>query len=171
MADDGTAFDAAVPASPFALPRWPHVPGSGSEPDWPALDVVKTTVPAVTREEDWAENAAYVYGFALMRAACHWEAHEVWEPVWLAAPPNSRARGLLRALIQTANAQLKLRMGRPRAVQRLAEEARHELAGLGVTDGVACMGVDVAQLRAVLAELAGVEAKAAGRNGTTTEIS
>ena len=118
MTDKPPAFDAAMPSSSLALPSTPHVPGTGSEPDWPPLEAAKAIVPAVTSDADWADNQAYIYGFALLRAGCYWEAHEVWEPVWLASPPNGRARTLLRALIQTANAQLKLKMSRPRAVVR-----------------------------------------------------
>lgn len=154
MPDNALAFDAAVPASRLVLPVAAHVPGSGTEPDWPPLEAAKALVPVLTHETDWADNEAYLYGFALMRAGYYWEAHEVWEPVWLASPPNARARTLLRALIQTANAQLKQRMNRPRAVVRLAEEARAELAGLGVADGDAFMGVVVSRLRADLVALA-----------------
>lgn len=154
MIDSLTAFDAAVPASRLVLPNARHVPGTGSEPDWPAIDAAKALVPEVTAEAEWADNEAYLYGFALMRAGHFWEAHEVWEPVWLASPPNGRARILLRALIQTANARLKHVMGRRRAVVRLAEEARDELANLGVADGEVFMGVVVSSLRAELAALA-----------------
>ena len=148
------AFDAAVPACRLALPRAPHLPGTGSKPDWPAIDAAKALVPEVTAEAEWADNEAYLYGFALMRAGHFWEAHEVWEPVWLASPPNGRARILLRALIQTANARLKDVMGRPRAVVRLAEEARDEIDEIAVSVGEVFMGVDVKRMRADLRNLA-----------------
>lgn len=154
MTDSGISFDAAVPVSRLAVAKAAHVPGTGSAPDWPPLEAAKALVPDVTSEADWAANQAYIYGFALMRSGCYWEAHEVWEAVWLACPPNGRARTLLRALIQTANARLKARMNRPRAVRRLVDEARRELAGLGVADGEAFMGVVVSRLRAELSELA-----------------
>ena len=111
--------------------------------------------PACTREAEWVDNEAYLYGFALLRAGYYWEAHEVWEPVWLASPPNGRARTLLRALIQTANAHLKIKMNRPRAVVRLAQEARRELVGLGVANDEAFMGVVISTLCAELDALAG----------------
>lgn len=59
-------------------------------------------------------------GMALYRAGFFWEAHEAWEPLWLAAPPNSRERALMQGLIQLANGWLKLRMGKPRAAARIA---------------------------------------------------
>lgn len=155
MAPDSPRFDAAVPPSRLALPARSHVPGSGSQPDWPVLEAAKATVPSVTDEAGWAANDAYVYGFALLRGGYYWEAHEVWEPVWLACPPNGRARTLLRGLIQTANAHLKAKMVRPRAVIRLVEEARIELAGLRLAEGETFMGVTASALLADLAALAG----------------
>ena len=154
MADETPAFDVGVPLSTLALPQVRHVPGSGSVPDWPRLERAKQLVPAITQEAEWAENDAYVYGFWLMRDGYYWEAHEVWEPVWLACRPNGRPRLLLRALIQAANAQLKREMKRPRAVVRLALEARQTLGELHVADGEAYMGVVISRLRADLATLA-----------------
>ena len=58
-------------------------------------------------------------GLAFLRDGFFWEAHEVWEPLWMAAPPNGPERCLLRGLIQAANAGLKRAMGRPRAAARL----------------------------------------------------
>ena len=154
MADEALPFDAAVPASRLALPRVCHVPGTGSAPDWPPLEQAKQLVPVITQEAEWAGNGAYVYGFALMRGGYFWEAHEVWEPVWLACPPNGRPRLLLRGLIQAANAHLKREMQRPRAVVRLAREAQQALGELHVADGEAFMGVAISRLRQDLATLA-----------------
>lgn len=154
MVDEALSFDAAVPVSHLALPRVRHVPGSGSAPDWPPLERAKQEVPAITQAAEWTGNGAYVYGFALMRGGYYWEAHEVWEPVWLACPPNGRARLLLRALIQAANAHLKREMNWPRAVVRLAREARQVLAELQVADGDVFMGVVVSRLNADLEALA-----------------
>lgn len=147
-------FDSAVPSSRLALPARAHVPGSGTTPDEPVLEAAKATAPSVTDAATWADNEAYLYGFALLRGGYHWEAHEVWEPVWLASPPNSRARTLLRGLIQTANARLKAKMARSRAVVRLVADARTELSGLGLADGETFMGVTASALIADLAALA-----------------
>ena len=157
-----TAFDAAMPSTSFILPARAHVPGTGSEPDRPPLEAAKAMVLPVTVEKTWTTNHTYIYGFTLVRAGFYWEAHEVWEAVWLASRPNSRERSLLRALIQTANAKLKCRMQRPRAASRLIAEAQHELAELGVARGELVMGVDVFELLAEL-ELHAVELSEARR--------
>ena len=132
-------------ATDLALPGQRHVPGSGSMPDKAPLEAAKALAPAVTRRETWQDNPAYLYGHDLLDAGFYWEAHEVWEAVWLNCPPNSVERLLLRMLIQRANARLKLVMGRPQAAQRLAEEAealRTELQAR-MDGAVSFMGVNV----------------------------
>lgn len=124
---DATQFDVAIPESSLGLPRNAHVPGTGTEPDWPPLETAKAQALDVTTDETWPQNEAYIYGFALLRAGFYWEAHEVWEVVWLACAPNSRERSLMRALIQTANAQLKIEMDRRPAALRLLDEAQRDL--------------------------------------------
>ncbi|MEM9471401.1 MAG: DUF309 domain-containing protein, partial [Pseudomonadota bacterium] len=103
----------------ISLPSRVHVPGSGSRPDMVPLEQAKALAPAVTRAHDWQDNIAYLYGHDLMRAGCYWEAHEVWETVWLATPANGPERVLLQALIQQANARLKSEMRRENAAARL----------------------------------------------------
>ncbi len=97
--------------SDLPLPARPHVPGSGSEPDRAALQGAK------------ADAQAFRYGVDLFNHGFFWEAHEVWEAVWRAAPPNSGRRQGVRALIQMANALLKRDMKKPNACRRLADEA------------------------------------------------
>jgi hypothetical protein len=56
--------------------------------------------------------------------------------VWAAAPQGGRDRILLRACIQIANANLKLKQNRPGAVARLLGEALAELDELGVRKAI-----------------------------------
>ena len=102
---------------------------------------------------DWEGDLAYRYGASLYIRSFFWEAHEVWEAVWKACPPNGVERRLLRGLIALANAALKLRMGRPKAALRLLREADEVLGEVG---SGTVMGVAVAPLRAAARELAGV---------------
>ncbi|MCP1335865.1 DUF309 domain-containing protein [Futiania mangrovi] len=121
-------------------------------PDPAPLDAAKALAPARTRDVAWRENAAYRYGWALFDAGLHWEAHEVWEAVWMRAEPNSRERSLLAGLIQVANARLKARMGSARAHERLmAIAGRHgsEVWPEG-EPSAPCMGVSDAAYRALL---------------------
>ena len=118
-------------APPLDLPRWAYLPGKTPEPDREPLERAKALVPPIFADGVPAEHPAFRYGLALHDGGFFWEAHEVWEAVWKAAPKNGCDRLVLRALIQLANAKLKLRMGRARAATRLVEEARAELAEAG----------------------------------------
>ena len=110
------------------LPRWAYLPGTTLEPDRAPLEHAKALVPKAYENGVDPRDPAFRYGLALHHAGLFWEAHEVWEAVWKAAPKNGCDRLLLRGLIQRANAHLKLRMGRPAAALRLLDEAAGELA-------------------------------------------
>jgi hypothetical protein len=116
----------------LALPRWAFVPGVESEADHETLAIAKALVPARFNGFVPARHPALRYGLGLNDAGFFWESHEILEAVWAAAPQGGRERILLRACIQIANANLKLRMGRSNAAARLFGEALAELDELGV---------------------------------------
>ena len=113
------------------LPGWAYLPGKTPAPDRAPLERAKALVPKAYENGVDPRDPAFRYGLALHDAGFFWEAHEVWEAVWKAAPKNGCDRLVLRALIQLANAKLKLRMSRARAAARLVEEAQAELAEAG----------------------------------------
>jgi predicted metal-dependent hydrolase len=98
------------------LPPHRHIPGQNERPDEAFFNSVK--------EES---DKAWLYGIRLFNAGFYWEAHEVLEPVWLNASPNSRERYLVQAVIHLANGLLKETMGRPNARRRLAGLAHGRL--------------------------------------------
>src|SRR3954469_24361421 len=116
----------------LTLPRWAYVPGVETEADHQTLAVAKALVPARFNGFVPARHAALRYGLGLNDAGFFWESHEILEAVWAAAPQGGRERILLRACIQIANANLKLRMGRSNAAVRLFGEALAELNELSV---------------------------------------
>ena len=132
------------PVKSWPLPETAHVPGRTSRPDASPAYLAAAAAPAVTEPARWAENAAYRYSVRLFEAGFFWEAHEVWEPVWMRSPPNSRERALVQGLIQLANACLKLRMGRPQAAERLLDLAARHFLDAGE---IALMGLDPTALR------------------------
>ena len=83
-----------------------------------------------------ARHPALRYGIALNDAGYFWESQEVLQAVWAAAPQGGRERILLRACIQIASANLRLRMVKPRAAARLLGEALGELNALGLRKAV-----------------------------------
>lgn len=112
-------------AAHLPLPEWAYVPGepADSEPDHETLWQAKALVPAQFFGFVPARHPALRYGIALNDAGYFWEAQEVLEAVWAAAPQGGRERILLRSCILIANANLKLRMQKPHATARLWREA------------------------------------------------
>ena len=94
------------------LPRWAYVPGESdqAEADQDTLWQAKALVPSRFCDFVPARHPALRYGIALNDSGYFWESQEVLEAVWAAAPQGGRERILLRACIQIANANLKLRM-------------------------------------------------------------
>ena len=72
------------------------------------------------------------YGLTLNDRGYFWEAQEILEAVWAAAPQGGRERILLRACILIATANLRLRMQKPHVAARLLGEALGELEALGM---------------------------------------
>ncbi len=114
------------------LPRWAWATGEGRQSaDHETLDRAKAMVPA--RYDDGfvpANDAALRYGLALNDAGFFWEAHEVLEAVWKAAPQGGRDRILLRACIQVANANLKRKLNKANAMRKLLNEVLADLIEL-----------------------------------------
>ena len=116
----------------LALPRWAYTPGVETGADHDTLAMAKALVPARFNGFVPARHPALRYGIALSDAGYFWESQEILEAVWAAAPQGGRERILLRACIQIANANLKLRMEKPHAAARLLGEALAELNELSV---------------------------------------
>jgi len=112
-------------------PDWrpPHAYVPGQTPRHPEglFDPHKTDIASVpyTRLH---ETQAWALGLAFLSEGFAWEAHEMFEAIWLVCPPNSAEKLFVQALIQQANAALKLRMGRKKAAERLRITADQLLA-------------------------------------------
>lgn len=119
------------------LPRWAYVPGVESDADHDTLWQAKALVPPAFRGFVPARHPALRYGIALNDHGFYWESNQILEAVWAAAPSGGRERILLRACIQIANANLRLRMQKPHAAARLLGEALDELNRLGVRKATA----------------------------------
>ena len=106
------------------------VPGEAGEPDAETLAQVSALVPPRFQGYVPARHPALRYGIALNDRGYFWESQEILETVWAAAPQGGRERILLRACIQVANANLKLRTQKPRAAARHFGEALAEVEPL-----------------------------------------
>jgi hypothetical protein len=123
---------ASSTAANLPLPGWAYVPGetADAEADHVTLWQAKALVPAQFFGYVPARHPALRYGIALNDAGYFWESQEVLEAVWAAAPQRGRERVLLRACIQIANANLKLRMQKPHATARLFGEALNAISDM-----------------------------------------
>jgi hypothetical protein len=85
----------------------------------------------------------------------YWEAHELWESIWMALPPQSAERQLLRGLIQLANAGLKGRMGRQVASQKILSLADAAISESRIRGGDSLMGLkrgEIVEMRRQVSE-------------------
>ena len=129
----------------WPLPELPHIPGRTARPvTSPAFDAA-AAAPIYTVDRMCRENETFLYGLELYAAGFFWEAHEVWEPVWMRAPGNSRERLLVQGLIQLSNACLKIVMHRPEAATRLLGIAHEKIAEAGL-GGPIMMGLALSPL-------------------------
>src|ERR1700754_4121255 len=122
------------PAANLPLPRWAYGPGETDEAnaDYETLAQVTLLVPSRFHGHVPARHPALRYAMSLNDRGYFWESQEILEAVWAAAPQGGRERILLRACIQIATANLRLRMQKPHAAARLLRDALGELAALGV---------------------------------------
>ena len=112
----------------IALPTHAYVPGKTPRHAESAFDAITVSVlPGMTPGE-LITTQAWQAGLLYLRCGYYWECHEVLEPVWMQLPEATPERDIVQALIQLANARLKLKMGRPRAARRLCDMVDAHLA-------------------------------------------
>jgi hypothetical protein len=134
------------PADAWPLPREPHIPGKNPRPPEGEISRIARSAPRPTDPDTWRENEAFLAGLRLYACGYYWEAHEVWEPVWMNARPRSQERELTQGLIQLANAGLKLKMAQPPAARRLAAIAEGHFREAAFGAAKIVMGIDLAAL-------------------------
>ncbi len=93
----------------------------------------------------WRRCEPYLFGCDLFNRGYWWEAHEAWEGLWQNCRERHRQHRFLQGLIQAANAQLKLALGKGRAVSRLWAKAEEHF--LAADLGPHFMGLPVAAWR------------------------
>lgn len=126
------------------MPPHTYVPGQNARhpEDW--FDAIKASVTADIPAAALGQTAAWQAGREYFDAGYFWECHEVLEAVWMRCPDPSPERAVTQALIQLANARLKLRMGKPRATLRLCNLVDGHLAQCAGREMI--LGVDVQEI-------------------------
>lgn len=136
--------------APQDRPPCRHLPGVNARPDDRLLERWAALAPPVTDPGRAHANPAWRYGLQLLADGYYWEAHELLEPVWYNAAPNSRHRLLVQGVIQLANACLKAELGRHKAAMRLAAIARVHFVDAAAAGPGTVMGIDPAVALAVV---------------------
>lgn len=131
----------------IAWPDHAYVPGQTLRHREGLWDHVRATARPGMDADTLAASDAFLTGLAFHKAGFYWEAHEVWEAVWMACAPNSAEHRFVQALIQLANAELKLKMGKPRAAVRLCGIAENHLGDATRAGRDCVLGVEVQWLR------------------------
>ena len=138
----------------ITVPTHAYVPGVNARhpEDW--FDQIKQTVTPKIPAAQLHHTTAWTTGLAYLNAGYFWECHEVLEAVWMQTQDGTAERDMVQALIQLANARLKLRMDRPQAAWRLCNMVQAHLARcpndraiLGLTVGDAQAWVRETEIR------------------------
>ena len=130
---DEYAFSASAKPAAAAMGLYPRRDGRGRRRSRHAVEGEEPGAVALPRLRAGAPSRAALWPDSERPRLFLRETQEVLEAVWAAAPQGGRERILLRACIQIANANLRLRMERPHAASRLLGEAH-----AGVQRAVSC---------------------------------
>jgi len=87
-------------------------------------EVQQDPVASVNLVSGWRVSSDYLFGIDLFNHGFYWEAHEIWEQLWIACGRSGQEADFLKGLIKLAAAGVKVREGRPIGVQRHASRAR-----------------------------------------------
>ncbi|WP_299854594.1 DUF309 domain-containing protein [uncultured Roseobacter sp.] len=129
------------------LPPHVYVPGKNARhpEDW--FDLIKASVTPDIPSAELHRTTAFQTGLAYLQAGYFWECHEVLEAVWMQTSDPSPEREMVQALIQLANARLKLLMGKPRAARRLCDMVQAHLTRCDQHKVVLGMGIEEVRAR------------------------
>jgi uncharacterized protein len=133
-----------------SVPPHAHVPGLNARhpEDW--FDHIKASVTDETPFELLGQTAAWQVGLSYFHDGYFWECHEVLEAVWMRAPDPSQERALIQAMIQLANARLKIRMEKPNAARRLCTMVDDLLRQCGAAETI--LGLRLSDIEAWVQE-------------------
>ena len=101
------------------IPPHAYIPGQTARHPDALFDPLKQDVTAGLTPESLSKTTCFKTGLAYLESGYFWEAHELFEPVWMVLPEGSHERQFVQALIQLANGRLKVQMGRDNAARKL----------------------------------------------------
>ncbi len=102
--------------------------------------------PLRLEEGRWENSAPYRRGFELFNAGYYWEAHEVWESLWMVHGRHGRFADLLKGLIKLAAAGVKVRQGQAHGVVTHSLRALSLFEKVRLECGQECLGLKLGEL-------------------------
>ena len=132
------------PVNDVPLPPYAYVPGRVARHPEGWFDAIRGSVSKDIAPSELHQTAAWRAGLSYLEAGYFWECHEVLEAVWMQAPNPSPEREMVQAIIQLANARLKLRSGSPPAAWRLCDMVETHLSRCPVDKDI--LGMQVSDL-------------------------
>lgn len=133
----------------------PFRPGQNERPDENSPELIKLLESLIkpVKSENWQENQVYLTGWALFEAGYYWEAHHLWEAVWMGAQEKSPEKYLLEGLIQLTNTVLKIRLGRKKAALRLISLSESRIREAFLNPSTMLMGINKNEILERIAHL------------------
>jgi hypothetical protein len=122
------------------LPRYTHVPGSGTphpyrDPRGHSFD--RKPQPARPLQASrWSENRSYLTGLDLFNLGFYWEAHDEWDRLFKATPPDTLEGRFMKGLIKMAAAGMKVREESIHGVRRHAASAGEVFADIAAESDI-----------------------------------
>ena len=135
-------------SSDIPLPPHVYVPGFSPRHHSDLFDALKASVTPDITAQALHRTPAFIAGRRYYDAGYFWECHEVLEVIWMHTKDPSPERDMVLALIQLANARLKVLMLQPRAAWRLCDMVETHLSRCPRDRAV--LGLDVDQMLAMV---------------------
>lgn len=123
------------------FPPYTYVPGKQPHPVSDPrghMHGQEVPVPPALEPGNWSESETYRYAVDLFNYGFYWEAHEVWESLWIAAGRTGTLADFLKGLIKLAAAGVKELEGNSVGVQRHRTRSIELLEGVHATSSSYC---------------------------------
>jgi uncharacterized protein len=151
------------------FPRYAYLPGRFPHPvrDPRGHSYQVYEPPLSVTIETALSSDPYRWGVDLFNHGYYWEAHEAWEPLWLAAKQSTSHLLFFKGLILLAAAGVKIREGKLTAARRHAGRAAslfRQVAGLKDREFCSAIGISLP----LLAKRAETEVESMARTGWAT---
>jgi hypothetical protein len=132
------------------MPSHVYIPGFSARHPAHLFDSIKACVRGNIPPDQLHRTKAFIAGRYYYDTGFFWESHEVLEAVWVQTRDPSPERDMVLALIQLANARLKVLMLQPRAAWRLCDMVETHLSRCPTDRAV--LGLQVSEVLAMVSE-------------------